>query len=278
MEEYSVSEKIGHDIIDSVFANKDPVQKLFIITMGPPGSGKSQIVDKILESFKVKRNHVIPVLVDDIVEKIPGFQEDYERVANIEDEEKRDKQTEKVYFGYRRIADRLSEDILDRALLESYHIVFETTGGNIDWTLRTIQKVREHGYVVLLVYPFVDGQKLLERIDERAKRYQLEGKTPRKPAVERVLKNVKDAQDNFITLSKYVEKSYVYDNNGPMEEIGVLWQQDKKYQGYCTRADKKCSEGIVYRERCDKKRLAKLATSFQSKFASLLEETCKTSE
>lgn len=258
---------------ESFFEGKIPSPPIFIITYGPPGSGKTDIVNDICKKFGITKNRLVNVLVDEVVEKLPGYLNEMKAVAadkGLSDDEKQAELT-KVYFKYRREnGDYLSENILHRAFVGKYNVVWETTGDSIDWALKTIQDARQEGYMILLVYPYVSEEKLLDRVKKRAQ----SGSNPRKPDSERVKKNILSAQRNFKKLSKYVDAAFVYDNNGTPQELGLFFEMEKTYRGWCSREDKNCKRGIVTNAKCDIKRIKSNRREFEPSFGSYIDGLC----
>lgn len=257
---------------DSFFKDKKPSPPIFIITYGPPGSGKTDIVKNLTQRFGIPTNRLVNVLVDDIVEKIPGYMEEMKSTANLDlPGHEIQQELTKVYFKYRRsTGDFMSESVLNRAFVGKYHVVWETTGDNIDWALKTIQLARQQGYMVFLVYPFVSEKQLLKRVAKRAKTSD----NPRKPDAGRVKKNIITAQKNFITISKYVDKSFVYDNDGNVDDLDVVIQIDRIYQGWCKSEDPTCKRGVITKSICNEDKLQKLKRHFDETYGDYIEKVC----
>lgn len=255
------------NIKSSFFQNKSPIKKFFTITYGPPGSGKSDLIYEIWNKLKIDITNVIDINVDKIVEQIDGFGTEY---ANSRDPIMRDN----IYFKYRTIADEISEDILIKAVNENYHIVWETTGKSIDWAMKTIHYARSNGYIIFLVYPFVDRKTLLSRNETRAQQFILEGKIPRKPSDDIITSNILLAQINIEKLIPFVDKIAIYDNTKERENLGALWQMEKEYIGYCSKNDKNCQNGIIHKITCSDIRLTNLKDSMDESFYNFLRKEC----
>lgn len=87
-------------------------------------------------------------------------------------------------------------------MAKKFNIVWETSGNSIEYAIKTIYEARLNGYLVFLIYPF-------ENLKERAKT----SKNPRLPNEAFIASSVIKAQKNFKTISKYVDKAFVYNNN-----------------------------------------------------------------
>lgn len=260
-------------IADEFFKDKITSPNLFFISYGPPGSGKSKMMTQVLKNFRIPKNRCVFLLVDDIVEKIPGYLEkSQDIVERHKDEQELQNNLSKLYMTYRdKYGDILSDSILDRSLVEKYHVVWETTGHSIDWALKTIDRVRRSGYSVILVYPFVGGANLLKRVEHRAK----SGSNPRQPSKKRVLDNVQTAQQNFETISNYVDVAMIFDNNGKPKDFSKVFEKKSKYQGFCKKSDSDCENGKVDEYKCDTKKLKSLQKHMTSTHKIYLDKHCK---
>ena len=80
---------------ETYFEQKEPIRRYFIISYGPPGSGKSTVMKKALGTLKVQTEQLIHVNVDDILSKIVSS---HNKKLNND-----------TYAEYRHIADRSEE-------------------------------------------------------------------------------------------------------------------------------------------------------------------------
>lgn len=186
-------------VIEASFANKVKVPKdqtkYFIISYGPPGSGKSDVLSVLQRNQKldtsVNQDNTISVNVDDTFQKGPLGQE-YKKVQE-KLRPQGPKYTQRLYTYYRWVADQVSDSILNLALLGDYNVLWETTGERITWTRREIARIRELGYSVILVYPLVSLQELKRRLTLRSK------KTGQEPTPELEMKTkVKKSLENLV--------------------------------------------------------------------------------
>src|SRR5262245_1795629 len=120
--ETSVGE--AQSVVDGVFADKVPSPPYFFITYGPPGSGKSEIVGKVLAKRQLTPDRVVRVLVDEIVEALPSYQAEMwlaEEEARARGLRGVDEATaQRIYLAHRYgAADAISEAAVDRAVLGS---------------------------------------------------------------------------------------------------------------------------------------------------------------
>ncbi len=161
-------------VIASSFEDKIQVPqdqpKYFLISYGPPGSGKSDVLSVLRKNHKLdpglSSQNTISVNVDDTFQKGPLGKE-YKKVqAAIQ--HRGSKYTQRLYTYYRWVADQVADSILNLALLGNYNVLWETTGETITWTRREIARIRELGYIVVLVYPLVGLTELQKRLTLRA--------------------------------------------------------------------------------------------------------------
>jgi hypothetical protein len=261
-------------IVDSFFQGKRPTPPLFVLTYGAPASGKTELVNRLLQDLRINPDTVISVLVDDVIEKIPEYREEVASIvqSGSVDDQHLQKLLTDAYFKYRQqIGDVLSDSILYRSMALKYNIVWETTGLDISWALKTLMEARRNGYLLIAMYPFVKEEQLLERAHKRSKTSQ----NPRRPSDERIKKNVIEAQKNFAKIASVVDRAFVYDNSGSQQDLGVLLELDREYQGYCAEHSKDCKTGVVTRVTCDLKRLQKLKREFEPSYGRFLTSVCR---
>lgn len=167
------------------FEGKVPTSRtdrpLFIIAYGPPASGKSDIVNVLQNNMHhmlnsqmfgaLRHNNTIDVNVDKI------FQEGTlgTNYAEARKKLKSPLSRQRLYLYYRWIADQISDTVLNLALLNRYNITWETTGEAIRWTRHEVERIRKLGYTIVLVYPMVSSETIVERLEKRAKN---EGQEP----------------------------------------------------------------------------------------------------
>lgn len=268
-----MSKNITYDLIQKAFEGKEPSPPKFFLTFGPPGSGKSTILAKLLEQFKINEDDLVQVLVDNFVEQAPGYLDDVKAIVDMKLSEKEQSQKlTEVYFRYRKsYGDAVSDGVLYQALAKKFNIVWETTGNSIEYAIKTIYEARLNGYLVFLIYPFVETENLKERAKKRAKT----SKNPRLPDEAFIASSVIKAQKNFKTISKYVDKAFVYNNNeADLEKIKNFITIENNYKDYCSDKTKYCSQGIEKKVTCDKRELSKLSRVFDKDFGTYVNKIC----
>lgn len=205
----------------------------FMVSMGPPASGKSSGLEMVKKTLGIEGDPIIPIIVDDIIASFPAYQSEIERVKNVMKESSVAdpvieralcKMSESVYFPYRGWADHKSNSMILEEFLTTEkrrHIVYESTGSNgaYGWALKVSAMAKANGYTPILFYPHVETDALLRRARSRA---ECQG---RLPCPDSILVIAKQAQNNLLDVATKVskgtspiEKVYVFDNNGKVED------------------------------------------------------------
>lgn len=270
-----------NQIADKFFENKQPSPPILFITYGPPASGKTTILNTLIKSFNISKDRLIEIVVDEIVERIPEYQESIMKLkeeTHLTNDERADKSKE-IYFDFReRYADGISDKILSRALIQKFHIIFETTGGDISYTLKVIYEARQNGYLIVLIYPLVELAELKKRVEKRNET-SLRFISP--SFVESVAKK---AQINFQKIIKYVDKAFVYDN--AENNVSIFFSEQIVY-GSCkisannnNSTNKRkfifCNDGIEKTIECpNKQRLGEFKKESEKQFLDYINFTCQ---
>lgn len=184
------------EIVEHIFAGKvppnDKLKPQFIIAYGPSGSGKS----RILEIFpKINVKNVIEVNVDKIFQTNPRFKKQMDEIQSISDDPLF---TQRLYQYYRWIADQVADGVLNEALTQKYHILWETTGNSIGWIEKELARINSVGYETVIVFPLVSVSTLLNRVNKRAKLEKQVGASEEEIKTQSV-----NAQNNLI---KFLQK------------------------------------------------------------------------
>lgn len=174
---------------------------LFIVS-GPTGAGKSFLFDKINNylDLGVHKNEVVEVIIDDLIEKNPGYVNDItqiikrncnnrikfcntlkHKISTIDKELLQDFETS--YFtnrkesdcdtGYKltkrnkrkKSCDEKNDDIFHNALKQGKHVLFETTGTFFpDWIFEAYNDIlNSKRYRIVVAWSFSSVQTLLKR-------------------------------------------------------------------------------------------------------------------
>jgi predicted ABC-type ATPase len=265
---------LPHDILHSFLEGKTSITPTFIITYGPPASGKSAALKSVCQDLGIDYDNVVQVLVDEVIEKMPGYNEEsvfaYDNFQ--QDPVRLQKELTSIYFKYRHSwGDILSTHLLNDSIVNRHNIAWETTGNSADWIIKTIHQVRSHGYKVVLVFPFVPPDDLVLRANARVSRSH-----PRRPDEARIRQNFITAQQNLRYVAPLVDAIYVYDNSGPPGSAKIVVSHVKEMRGYCNKGeqDSECRRGISKKTRCDDISLTKLAPHFSPEMQSSLQDIC----
>ena len=191
--------------------------KYFIINYGPPASGKGSIKTKIFEYLEIK--DYVDVNVDNFVVK--KCEED--NTANISI---CNTMNQEQYKKYRVKADELSDYTLNKGLEEGKHILWETTGNSVDWTISTyIPLAKKHGYKIVISFPIVKYATIKSRCENRAQAANC--------STDYLTGMRNNSYKNFKKISPYCDIVLIYDNNDAPKLIysldGLL--QDIAYIG-----------------------------------------------
>lgn len=130
-------------------------QKLAIMTMGGPGSGKSSMLRSVDESKFVK------VDPDDVRTKLPEYKQAtsgdtvYRNASAMVHEEASD----------------ISKKILDKAIQNGQHVIVDGTGSSADSMIKKMKKLKDAGYHVHLMFAHLDNpDEAMHRVASRAEK------------------------------------------------------------------------------------------------------------
>ena len=194
------------DTVKNVFAGKKSVKPVAIITYGVTGSGKGNCLSSYLHNHgsenhnTYEKDSFVEINIDNLVESLDDYRTLVKKSRN--NLEKTD-----AYFECRKQVDSLSSLLFQKAIAEKMNVIYETTGNNVDWLRGDLVKLRESGYVIVVVYPFVTWTVLNKRLDQREK--NSERKIDRK----NLAIGFKNAMDNFTKVLPFVDFAYIYNNN-----------------------------------------------------------------
>ncbi|MDF1757081.1 MAG: ATP-binding protein [Legionellaceae bacterium] len=242
-------------IINDQLNERKSLTPQFIITFGPPGSGKSSIVQKFLTKYNINPKSVVSVNVDDIIMQMPCYKfyrakikkltannssseirnnlkknnneflnnllkapskDDLKKIGALELQKELN---ESLYFYYRGKlhANDISMEMRELATLKKLNIVWETTGTKVSWTIKVIREMIKQGYHITVLYPFADLQNIIKRVSVRNKTTGQEG------ARDEIIKeSFVKSQHNLKFLLPLVDEFILYNSNGAINELAVM--------------------------------------------------------
>lgn len=178
----------------------------FIIKYGPPASGKNFIVSDLQERLSIRT--YIDIDVDSYVKHL--VTESMKDTIN-------DVIDQQTYWSFRKQADTISDAVLHNALEKGDHIMWETTGNSVEWTIdNVIPLVRKHQYQIVLAFPFSTLTTMQKRCKSRAQAAI---------CTKRYLGNIKSNSDeNFVKLYEYCDYVYIYFNDD--DELKLIFEKN----------------------------------------------------
>ena len=205
--------------MDSVYTNKVPTRKVFIVGYGPPASGKSNIITSLnhpalpqLKDLHVTHNNTIEMDVDKVFQGKHSplyFGKLKKRVEN--DTQLKippNVRNARLYSTYRHIADQLNDAVYWKSLALGYNIYFETTGWSVEWLNTFIHNSHRAGYTCVVCYPYVSTPELVKRIKARET-------TQIGRSVDEIQESVSRAQENLQNIAldtEFGDRLVVFDN------------------------------------------------------------------
>jgi predicted ABC-type ATPase len=189
-------------------------EPLAFMTVGAQASGKATATDIVLPQFALERKDLVSVQVDEVVANLPEYKLAMEQANRIEDPDARMSATQNAYIGARHAtADTISDLILQMALGQKKHILWETTLANTEWPSHMAREFMRHGYTVVVIYPIVNRHEQLRRA-----RLRMEA-TRQVADLSRIEEQALAVPYHVRAILAYVDQVFVVDNTSATRGI-----------------------------------------------------------
>lgn len=179
-------------------------QKIAIVMMGGPASGKSSLVKGIMGSDFEKFVNVNP---DDVKEKLPEWGPGLD--ASVKDT---------AYMVHDESSD-IASGIYNAAIERGLNLIVDGTGKDVSKHKAKIEALQKEGYHVTVLMPDVDAEDALKRAKERAER------TGRYVPDDIVLNAHAKIPGNFETIARAAESFGLFDTRGRPPRL--VWSGNK---------------------------------------------------
>lgn len=246
-------------LLDNVMEKVYSIRPVVIITYGPPGCGKSNVLQRYLskppsldseesdiwrrfiempfhldspcvDRFTIDKTfNIVPILHDEILHKIPSYNKYKEefikelneiKSQNIEDYDEVSKRYRKVYDHYKQMVYLITGKQIDSAIANKNNILIETTGRTVGYLSQIIKKFKVNNYYVVLMTPFTSLHNIYTRVISRSKKI---GRIMDKGYLTTSYFN---SYFNFCEISVRCDESYIIDT----ESGETIYR--KRYQNY----------------------------------------------
>lgn len=217
--------RLHEAIISKFFDEVPPVapgeQKLAILTMGGPASGKTTMVNG------VDRSNFVTVDPDEIKKSLPEYKQCTQRVLTWRGAAKC-VHKESTFIG---------DELQERAMRAGKHIIVDGTGADAESFADNIRKLKRAGYKIKLYMPDLDLDTALGRMKERE---EYEGRF----VPEEIIMNAyEQVPQNFEPLARMSDEAFLFDARRTLPSIeggqrprlvwslqgGVEKQHDRKF-------------------------------------------------
>lgn len=177
-------------------------QKVAIMTMGGPGSGKSSMMRG------VDHSKFVTVDPDAVRTQLPEY-----KAATSGD---------KIYKGAAAMtheeASYIAKQTLAKAIENGQHVIVDGTGSNADSMLAKMKQLKDNGYQVHLAYAHLDNvDEALRRVADRAE------KTGRTVPEKLVRSAYSSIPKNFPKLARGADSFAVYDTS--RKDAPMIWEK-----------------------------------------------------
>jgi hypothetical protein len=167
--------------------------KWFVINYGPPASGKSMLKknELILQLVSEFTDIDVDTIVSSLYAQMGGA---YPSIP-----------TQEMYFTLRKEADERSDEMLINSVVNGRNVLWETTGKDKAWVKYVVEFMKQNGYRVLLILPYVFYSIQVERCRRRQQAAN---------CTEQYLADIREkSYKNFRGIAKVSDRVLVFDNN-----------------------------------------------------------------
>ncbi len=235
----------SYDYVYSHVKDKVPVKPLFIIKYGPPASGKNTCMKLLRDHLTgLDQGSTVDADLDVIISQIPGFQKDIQQHMSKQE----------AYQKWRSLGMEMMDDLIRQATLIPCHITFETTGSSIDWTIPLIKQMISLGYRIVIMYPLVQVEKLIQRANIRQKQTgQVAAPKHSIKVNNRTILGITEmnqlAIQNLRILVPYLDELFLIDNNSDDQASARIILHIRNVSGG-TKSDQKHIPGTIKSVKC----------------------------
>lgn len=170
-----------------------------LLMMGGPGSGKSSIIQTVMDPRELK--NMVVADPDAIKNMLPSYQAgvakgDKDIAAKTHAESK-----------------KINSSVVDQTIISRRNLLYDATGANKKEYSDLIQKLKTAGYQIYLVLANLNVEEGVKRVKARA---QVTGRSVPENIVRSVYRQV---PSNFMSLVSQVHQAYVFDNSGKQPKL-----------------------------------------------------------
>jgi predicted ABC-type ATPase len=183
-----------------------------IVMIGGPGSGKSLIKYKYIDTLNRDDREFVNLDPDFVLENIKAYKQ---RMTN----------NKKAASNCKPSADVLRDKLFDFAVNHHFNIILDGTGRNFGYTKSVIEYLNKNNYLVHLVVVCVDPKIGSQRVKDRAK--QTKRNIPTN-VVDNIYAQLKNNIEKYFDLAKtsLIFKFAVYDNNDSDSDPKMIYKSN----------------------------------------------------
>jgi phage-related protein (TIGR01555 family) len=215
-ERQPLHDKIAADYLDKVQPVPAGEEKVAVLTMGGPASGKTSLV----KSMGIDESRFVSVDPDGIKERFPEYQK-ATGGAWKEGDGPRTAAKDAAFMAHEE-SSFLAKRIRDTAIEQGKNVVIDGTGANADKFVDMMGQLKEKGYKVKVIYPDLDAEAGIPRMMARAE------KTGRVVPEAFARKAYAKIAPNFQKIAAAADSFTMFDARPDMAQGGtkLVWSRD----------------------------------------------------